>query len=111
MWRYRDWVIEAFNRNLPFDRFTIEQLAGDLLPAAERRASASPPASTACCMTTEEGGAQPKEYRAKYARRPRAQRLGAVWLGATLGCAQCHDHKFDPFTRGTSTPSPPSSPT
>ena len=95
MWRYRDWVVSAFNRNLPFDRFTAAQLAGDLLPGAgfeERIASGY----NRLLQTTEEGGAQPKEYRAIYLA-DRARNVSAVWMGATMGCAQCHDHKFDPF--------------
>jgi len=93
---YRDWVIRAFARNLRFDRFTIEQLAGDLLPEAGVEQL------VASCynklnQTTEEGGAQPKEYEAKNAS-DRVRNVSTVWLGATLGCAQCHDHKFDPYT-------------
>ena len=97
VWLYRDYVIEAFNNNKPFDRFTIEQLAGDLLPGAEPGAEESPRATTACCMTTEEGGAQPKEYTAKYAA-DRVRNTATAWLGSTMGCCQCHDHKYDPFT-------------
>jgi cytochrome c553 len=95
VWRYRDWVVSALNRNLPFDRFTIEQLAGDLLPDAgleEKIASGY----NRLLQTTEEGGAQPKEYRAIYLA-DRVRNASTVWLGTTLGCAQCHDHKFDPF--------------
>ena len=95
MWRYRDWVVSAFNRNLPFDRFTAEQLAGDLLPDAsseERIASGY----NRLLQTTEEGGAQPKEYRAIYLA-DRVRNVSSAWMGATVGCAQCHDHKFDPY--------------
>jgi hypothetical protein len=93
---YRDWVIQAFNQNMPFDRFTIEQLAGDLLPNStkdQRIASGY----NRMLMTTEEGGAQAKEYTAKYAA-DRVRNASSVWLGATMGCAECHNHKYDPFT-------------
>jgi hypothetical protein len=93
---YRDYVIAAFNENKPFDRFTIEQLAGDLLPnpTMEQRIASG---YNRLLMTTEEGGAQAKEYLAKYAA-DRVRNVSTVWLGTTLGCAECHDHKFDPFT-------------
>ncbi len=93
---YRDWVIGAFNRGLPFDQFTVEQLAGDLLPgatAAQKIASGY----NRLLQTTEEGGAQPKEYTAKYAA-DRVRNVSTVWMGLTMGCCECHDHKFDPFT-------------
>jgi mono/diheme cytochrome c family protein len=96
VWLYRDWVIDAFNQNMPFDRFTLEQLAGDLLPGAtqgQRIASGY----NRILMTTREGGAQPKEYLAKYAA-DRVRDVSGVWMGATLGCAECHDHKYDPYT-------------
>lgn len=92
---YRDYVIRAFNDNKRFDQFTIEQLAGDLLPAPtdELRIASG---YNRLLMTTEEGGAQPKEYAAKYAA-DRVRNASTVWLAATLGCTECHDHKFDPF--------------
>jgi hypothetical protein len=96
VWPYRDWVIAAFNQNMPFDRFTIEQIAGDLLPDSgvpQKVASAY----NRLLQTTEEGGAQPREYEAKYAA-DRVRNLSAVWLAQTMGCCECHDHKFDPIT-------------
>jgi hypothetical protein len=96
VWPFRDWVIRAFNENKPFDQFTIEQLAGDLLPNATISQKV---ASTfnRLNLTTEEGGAQPKDYEARtVADRVRA--VGTAWLGQTIGCAQCHDHKYDPIT-------------
>jgi hypothetical protein len=93
---YRDYVINAFNTNLPFDRFTTEQLAGDLLPKpTDDQLIAS--AYNRLLMTTEEGGAQAKEYLAKYSA-DRVRNASTVWLGMTLGCAECHDHKFDPYS-------------
>ena len=96
VWPYRDYVIRAFNEDLPFDRFTIEQLAGDLLPdatLAQKVASGY----NRLLQTTEEGGAQAKEYAAKYAA-DRVRNVSSTWLGSTMGCCECHDHKFDPFT-------------
>jgi hypothetical protein len=93
---YRDYVINAFNDNKPFNQFTIEQLAGDLLPTATRDQKIAS-GYNRLLMTTEEGGAQAKEYQAKYAA-DRVRNVSVVWLGSTMGCAECHDHKFDPFT-------------
>jgi hypothetical protein len=93
---YRDYVIRAFNENKPFDRFTMEQLAGDLLEGAgweERIASGY----NRLIMTTQEDGANEADYRARYAA-DRVKNLGSVWLGLSLGCAQCHDHKTDPIS-------------
>ncbi len=93
---YRDYVIDAFNRNLPLDRFTREQLAGDLLPDAttDTRVASG---YNRLLQTSHEGGVQPKEYLAIYAA-DRVRNLSEVWMGATVGCAQCHDHKYDPYT-------------
>ncbi len=96
IWPYRDYVIRSFNRNKPFDQFTREQLAGDLLPhpTLEQRVGS---AFNRLLLTTEEGGAQAKDYEARYLT-DRVRAIGAVWMGQTIGCAQCHDHKFDPIT-------------
>ena len=93
---YRDYVIKSFNDNKPFDQFTIEQLAGDLLPnpTQEQKVASG---YNRLLQTTEEGGAQPKEYIAIYAA-DRVRNVSGVWLGQTMGCAQCHDHKYDPIT-------------
>lgn len=93
---YRDWVINAFNENLPFDQFTREQLAGDLLPEAtiDQKVATG---YNRMLQTSHEGGVQPKEYLAIYAA-DRVRNLSAVWMGATVGCAQCHHHKYDPYS-------------
>ncbi len=93
---YRDYVIESFNRNKPFDQFTREQLAGDLLPnpTTEQLIASG---YNRLGMMSAEGGVQPKEYLAKYIAE-RVRNLGGTWLGVTLGCCECHDHKYDPFS-------------
>ena len=93
---YRDYVIDAFNSNTPFDTFTIENLAGDLLPDRTSRQWVAS-GYNRLLQTTQEGGGQPKEYLAKYAA-DRVRNVSSVWLGATMGCCECHDHKFDAFT-------------
>ncbi len=92
---YRDYVINAFNANKRFDQFTIEQLAGDLLPnpTPEQLVATG---YNRLNMMTREGGAQPKEYLAKYGAE-RVRSVSAAWFGSTFGCAECHDHKFDPI--------------
>lgn len=97
IWRYRDWVIEAFNRNLPFDEFTIEQLAGDLLPQAtvEQQVATSLHRNT---MNNSEGGTDNEEFRVA-AVIDRVNTTLTVWMATTIGCAQCHSHKYDPFTQ------------
>src|SRR5436190_2258184 len=92
---YRDYVIKSFIDNKRFDQFTIEQLAGDLLPnpTLEQKVATG---YNRLLQTTEEGGAQPKEYAAKYLA-DRVRNVSSVWLGSTMGCCECHDHKFDPF--------------
>ena len=94
---YRDYVIDAFNANKPFDQFTIEQIAGDLLPnpTVEQRVATG---FNRLNLMTREGGAQPKEYLAKY-HADRVRVISSAWLGATFGCAECHDHKFDPISQ------------
>lgn len=96
VWPYRDWVIRAFAENMPFDRFTREQLAGDLIPGntLDQRVAA---AYNRLGMMSAEGGAQAEEYLLKYAA-DRVRDVSGAWLGSTLGCAECHDHKYDPFT-------------
>lgn len=95
-WPYRDYVLRSFRENKPFDQFTREQLAGDLLPNATTETRIAS-AYNRLNRTSAEGGLQPKEYLAKYAA-DRVRTTSTVWLGATIGCAECHDHKFDPFS-------------
>ena len=105
MWTYRQWVVNAFNRNMPFDQFTILQLAGDLV--TDHGAQATPEqildnkiasGFNRCNMTTNEGGIIDEEYLVLYTR-DRTETTSAVWMGLTTGCAVCHDHKFDPLTQ------------
>ncbi len=96
-WRYRQWVIESLNRDLPYDEFTIDQIAGDLLPAA----TADQKAATGFhrnALTNREGGIDREQLRVEQVV-DRTSTVGAVWLGLTVGCAQCHDHKYDPISQ------------
>lgn len=97
MWRWRDWVIDAFNRDQPFDQFTIEQIAGDLLPDAtvEQRIATGFQRNH---RGNAEGGIVPAEFAVEYVV-DRVETTSAVWLGLTLGCARCHDHKYDPVSQ------------
>ena len=97
MWRWRDWVIQAYNENKPFDEFTVEQLAGDLLPnpTLDQRIATG---FNRNHMINFEGGAIPEEYRIQYVM-DRVDTTSTVWMGLTMHCAQCHDHKFDPITQ------------
>ena len=94
MWRWRDWVIEAYNRNLPYDRFTVEQIAGDMLPnpTLDQRIATG---FNRNHRGNAEGGIVPEEYAVEYVA-DRVETTATVWLGLTVGCARCHDHKFDP---------------
>ena len=97
MWKYRDWVIEALNCDMPFDQFTAEQLAGDMLP------NATPAQRTATgfhrnTLLNQEGGIDVEEARWE-TLVDRVNTTGAVWLGSTIACAQCHNHKYDPFSQ------------
>ena len=96
IWPYRDWVINALNADKPFDQFTVEQIAGDMLPGStlDQKIATGFHRNT---MLNEEGGIDPNEFRF-HAMTDRVATTGATWLGLTLGCAQCHTHKFDPLT-------------
>ncbi len=97
IWPYRDWVIAAFNRDLPFDQFTIEQLAGDLLPepTLQQRIATGFLRNS---MLNQEGGVEPEQFRHE-AMVDRVEAVGRAWLGLTIQCAQCHNHKFDPISQ------------
>jgi hypothetical protein len=97
MWRWRDWVIDAYNRNLPFDRFTIEQLAGDLLPSPTLDQKIAT-GFNRNHRGNSEGGIIPEEYAVEYVA-DRVDTTATVWLGLTLACARCHSHKFDPISQ------------
>ncbi len=105
LWSYRQWVVGAFNRNLPFDQFTVLQLAGDLVNAEnpslsdeEKLDNQIASGFNRCNITTSEGGAIDEEYRVIYCR-DRTETTAAVWMGITTGCAVCHNHKFDPLSQ------------
>ncbi|MDQ2899461.1 MAG: DUF1553 domain-containing protein [Acidobacteriota bacterium] len=95
MWHWRDWVIDAFNHNMPFDEFTVDQLAGDLLPnpTLQQRIATG---FNRNHMINFEGGAIPEEYQTEYVV-DRVEATSVVWMGTTMGCARCHDHKYDPI--------------
>lgn len=96
-WPYRDWVIHSLNDNMPFDQFTIMQIAGDLMQDEPTKDMLVASSYNRLSPSTEEGGAQFKEYQAIY-NADRVGNFSDVWLGSSVGCAQCHDHKFDPYT-------------
>ena len=95
MWRWRDWVIDAYNDNMPFDQFTVEQLAGDMLPSATLDQKIATAFNRNHSLNAE-GGIVPEEFLVEYAV-DRVATTSTVWLGLTMGCARCHDHKFDPL--------------
>lgn len=96
-WRYRQWVIDALNADMPFDEFTMDQIAGDILPNAtvDQRVATGFHRNT---LTNREGGTDPEQFRFEQVV-DRANTVGIVWLGLTVGCAQCHDHKYDPISQ------------
>ena len=96
MWPWRDWVLNAYKNNMPFDQFTIEQLAGDLLPEANVQQKVAS-GFNRNHATTDEGGAIAEEFRVEYVV-DRVKTTGNIWMGMTLECAQCHDHKYDPIS-------------
>jgi hypothetical protein len=96
IWPYRDWIIQSFNENKRFDRFTLEQVAGDLLPDASQQTRVAS-AFNRLILSTAETGAQELDYASRMLT-DRVRAIGAGWMGQTTGCAQCHDHKFDPIT-------------
>ena len=96
MWPWRDWVINAFNQNMPFDEFAIEQLAGDLLPNATREQKIAS-GFNRNHMINFEGGAIADEYQVEYVV-DRVEATSSAFMGLTMGCARCHSHKFDPIT-------------
>ena len=97
-WRYREWVINAINRDMPFDQFTIDQLAGDMLPACERGTARG---NRIPAQYADEPGRRHQTTPSSVSKTPSIARatVGSVWLGLTVGCAQCHDHKFDPISQ------------
>ena len=97
MWPFRDWVISSLNDDMGFDQFTIEQIAGDLLPNPSKKQIAAT-AFHRNTLISQEGGSDPEQFRVE-ATMDRVNTTGAVWLGLSLGCAQCHDHKFDPISQ------------
>ena len=97
MWPWRDWVVNAYNQNMPFDQFTIQQVAGDLLPGATQDQWVAT-GFNRNHMINFEGGAIPEEYRVEYVV-DRVNTTATVWMGLTIGCARCHDHKYDPITQ------------
>ena len=96
-WRWRDWVIDAVNRDMPFDQFTVEQIAGDLLPGADENQVLAT-AFHRQTLTNTEGGTDKEQWRVE-AVFDRVETTGAVWLGLTVGCARCHSHKYDQISQ------------